>query len=399
MSSLIRYNYKKVSKNSISSIENLAVALGLSVEEIERAVNLPSESKYTKKFQPKLDGGERKAYNPHRYIRQVQRKVNERILSAPSIIEWPDFVFGSIPNTKKGEEEEVHKDYVSCAKRHCEAKCLMRVDVKDFFDNIHRDTVFDIFHNFLNYPENVSEILTDICTYQDFLPQGALTSGYLACLCLYDLEPSVVKRLERKGLVYTRYVDDIAVSSKVHDYDFSFAKKVIDKMLLSKDLPVNEDKTHVFRLSSEPLVLHGLRISFKEPRLPAKEVSNIRAAVQSAEKLARVPGYRTTRVYRKYFNQCMGRVNKLGRVGHNKHSSLVKRLKAIHPLANEDDVRRAKSMISKLEHDHPKKCHTYSYHKRFHRAHQRINIIRNNFPNAAIILRERLNAVPSSYRH
>lgn len=398
MSSLIRYNYKKISRNSISSLENLAKALDLRVEEIERAINLSPESKYTKRFQSKLDGGVRKAYNPHQFVRQVQRKINERILSSPSIIEWPDFVFGSIPNTNKGEDDEVHKDYVSCAKRHCQARSLMRVDVKDFFDNIHRDTVYDIFHKFLHYSEDVSETLTDICTYQDFLPQGALTSGYLACLCLYDLEPSVVKRLERKGLVYTRYVDDIAVSSKVHDYDFSFAKKVIDEMLLSKDLPVNEDKTHVFRLSSDPLLLHGLRISFKEPRLPAKEVSNIRAAVQSVEKLARVPGYRTTRVYRKLFNQCMGRVNKLGRVGHSKHSKLVKRLKTINPLAHEDDVERAKSMITKLEHDYASKNHMYSYHKRYHRAHQRINIIRCNFPNAAKMLRGRLNAIPSSYR-
>lgn len=399
MPSLNKYEYEKVSQNSIASVDNLAIALGLSRDQLNRAITLNEDIKYREVPVEKSDGGTRLALNPHKYIRQVQRKINSRILSNLDTIEWPDYIFGSIPNTNVGLDDEVRRDYISCAKVHCGSKSLLKVDIKDFYNNVHEDLVFNVFNNFLCYPEPVSKVLTDLCTYRGVLPQGALTSGYLACLCLYDTEPKLVRRLERKGLAYTRYIDDITVSSQNTNQDFEHALGIISSMLADKDLPLNNKKTEILRASSTPLTVHGLRVGFEQPRLPSKEVKNIRAAVQSIEKVAKVPGYRTTRVYRKSFSKCLGRVNKLKRVGHNKHSVLLKRLKAIRPLAHRDDVERVKSMIRRLEHDYELKRSTYYYHKRFFRAHQRLNIIKINFPTVAAQLRRQLQSLKSEYSH
>lgn len=399
MPSLFNYYYKKVAEQSISSVANLSNVLGISQEQLDRAIGLTVEARYKEVPVPKSGGGQRIALNPHKYLRLVQRRINTRILADQDTIEWPDYIFGSIPNTNVGLPDEVLRDYINCAKVHCEAKSLLKVDVKDFYDNVHSDVVYDIFNVFLKYPEPVAAVLTDLCTYNGSLPQGALTSGYLACLCLHDVEPFLVKRLERKGLVYTRYIDDITVSSKSLNFNYDFAKNIIDEMLVSKDLPLNDKKTTVARASSQPLTVHGLRISFNEPRLPSREVKNTRAAVHSIEKLAKIPGYRTTRVYRRAFARCLGRVNKLKRVGHNKHQHLVDRLRKIVPLAHEDDVERVKSMIVRLEHDFHLKRHTYDYHERFYRAQQRLNIIKRNFPTVAKLLRIKLASLRSEYKH
>ncbi|WP_447929046.1 reverse transcriptase family protein [Vreelandella sp. EE27] len=399
MPSLNKYNYEKVSQESIASVENLAIALGLSYDQLERAITLDEDVKYKKVPVDKSDGGIRLALNPHKYIRQVQRKINSRILSDLDTIEWPDYIFGSIPNTNVGLDDEVRRDYISCAKVHCGKKSLLKVDIKEFYDNVHEEVVYDVFNKFLCYPESVSNALTELCTFRGVLPQGALTSGYLACLCLYDLEPKLVRRLERKGLSYTRYIDDITVSSNRIDQNFEYSLSIISSMLADKDLPLNNKKTEILRASSTPLMVHGLRVGFEQPRLPSKEVRNIRAAVQSIEKVAKIPGYRTTRVYRRSFSKCLGRVNKLKRVGHNKHAVLLKRLKVVRPLAHEDDVERVKSMIRRLRHDYESKRATYLYHRRYHRAHQRLNIIKINFRNVATQLRTQLRSLKSEYTH
>lgn len=389
----------KVSTNSIASIASLALALNLSREQLNKALTLPVESRYVKGTAKKNDGTARVVYNPHPYIRLVQSRINRNILGNENIISWPDYIYGSIPNSYKGTDEEIHRDYIACASKHCLSKSLLKIDIKDFFDSVHSYHIYNIFREVLHYPEEISSILTDICTHEEHLPQGGLTSGYLACLVLSFSEYSVVQRLKRKNLTYTRYVDDITVSSKKSKYDFSYAKRIIYEMLDQKDLPTNEKKCSVTFDSSTPLVVHGLRVSFEQPRLPAKEVSRIRSAVRSVEKLASIPNYRTTHTYRKDFNRCMGRVNKLSRVGHNQHYKLVERLLAVRPLARRQDVRRVRSALRKLEHYHLTHKKTRWYYNKYNAVSNKIVIIKRNFPNIANILRSRLKAVKPEYHH
>lgn len=263
---LVLLNPVKVSVGSISSVENLCSALGISLDEIYGALSLPDEEKYSIKPIPKSDGGDRLVHNPHYLLRKIQRRINKRIFSRVSIIQWPDHLFGSVPNQPgQNNKEIINKDYVSCAAKHCGAKSILKVDVKDFFDNIHKSLVLDVFLNFMKYDREVSELLSEVCCFKSHVVQGALTSSYLAGLCLYDVEGAVVEKLMRKGLVYTRLVDDITVSSKVSNYDFTYALDVIKTMLTSKELPLNLAKTRSIYVSSEPLTVHGLRVAFPQP--------------------------------------------------------------------------------------------------------------------------------------
>ena len=374
-------NPKKVSVGSISSVENLCSALNVSLAEIYGALDLPPSLKYTVKSLAKSDGGQRIVHNPHYLLRKIQRRINKRIFSRVSVVQWPDHLFGSVPNQLDQQLQNViNKDYVSCAARHCGAKSLLKVDIKDFFDNIHQDLVLDVFMNFMKYDQEVSELLTAICCFESRVVQGALTSSYLASLCLHDVEGGVVERLSRKGLVYTRLVDDITVSSKISNYDFSYALDIIKSMLVGKDLPLNQAKTRAIYVSSEPLTVHGLRVSFSQPRLPSDEVARIRAAVKNIECLASESGYRTTHAYRHDFNRCMGRVNKLIRVGHNRHASLLDRLRKVFPLPSKKDIDRARSMLARLARDHGSKKDNYWYAKRYYILQERLVVLRRSFP-------------------
>lgn len=318
---MIVATFQKTAKHSISSKANLAKVLSIDVSEIDALLKFPSESRYARLEKPKPNGEIRVVYNPTKLTRKIQTRINSRIFK--KIIKWPYFVFGSIPN----ENINNPKDYISCANQHKNAGSILKIDIKNFFDNIHSELVEEIFTEFFKYPSSVARILTDICCRNGTLCQGAPTSSYLATLSLFSVEPALVKKIEKKGLVYTRYVDDITVSSRVRNFDFSYIETIIEDTLTEKELPINHKKTIIASSSSESLLVHGLRVNTSTARFPADEIRKIRAAVHNLEIVAKEPNYIRSHYYRREFYKCQGRVNKLARVGHIQHKKLIEKLK------------------------------------------------------------------------
>ena len=390
-----RLNPEKVSTGAIATISALCSALDITSSEIDQALSLSAEERYQKHIVPKINGSDRTVHNPHHLIRKIQRRINKRIFSNPDVILWPDHVFGSIPNDDLSISPAAEKDYVNCARQHCESKSILSVDIKDFFDNIHKSKVKEIFSEFLKFGSDVSDVLANICCREGHVVQGALTSSYLATLCLYSSEGLVVAKLRHKGLRYTRLVDDITISSHVAQYDFSFALRQVERMLDESGLPLNPSKTKIQNAGMKPLIVHGLRVDFSQPRLPPDEPRRIRASVKNLELLASTPGYRASRTYRRDFNRCLGRVNKLGRVGHAQHKALLERLRRVMPLPSHKDIERAERQVARLLKDSSKVGYqdTYWFHKRWHVASQRLGILKRSFPNKALELREKLRGL------
>ena len=140
-----------------------------------------------------------------------------------------------------------------------------------------------------------------------------------------------------------------------------------------------------------------MRVNFSEPRYPSDELRKLRASVHNLEKLASQTGYRTTFAYRKDFNRCLGRVNKLKRVKHDKHAVLLKKLKKILPLPSKTDLKRVGLSVNRLESDYSDKKETYWYKKRFYMAQDRLNILNRTFTKSAAQYRERLNKIKPLY--
>lgn len=397
-----QYNYGKRTKKSISDLDNLLKTLDITELQYQEAMAIPPSDRYLKSTIPKSNGSERVVYNPHKHIRRIQRRINKRIFNQRhnkgGLISWPSYLFGSIPNNPQKIHLE-RKDYVSCAAQHCECKSIMKMDIADFFDNIHEEHVYLIFRKLLRFPEEVSNILTDICCHEGSVIQGALTSSYIASAVLFELEPTVVKKLHDKGLTYTRLVDDITISSKKFGYEFSYAERIVIDMLYNKGLPTNNAKTEILNTSSSELLVHGLRVNFKEPRLPSKEVGKIRASVKHLEVFAQDSEFRTSRKYRTLYNKSLGRVNRLQRLGHNQHSTLLSRLLRIEPKPRKSDIGKTKGLVIKIENLHPKYGGGYRYRQLYFKAQSELNILQRTFDRAALTLRKRLRKVKPDYEN
>ncbi|MCL2920004.1 reverse transcriptase family protein [Shewanella litorisediminis] len=322
----------------IKSISRLVTALGITLSELEHVLHLSPNERYSDLKNPiyKKDGSVRVIKNPNRDIRKIQFRLNQRISKA--CVRWPDYLFGSIPKT----DQSGNRDYVACAQVHCGAKSILKLDVSSFFDSIHKDHVYSLFHGLFRYSEEVSLCLANICCYEDHLVQGALTSSYIATLILWDVEQELVRKLRRAGLKYTRLVDDITISSTCHGYDFSMAEKLVFDMLAAKSLSLNVKKSVVYRTGTESLKVHGLEVSFSKPNLPKSEVKKIRAAVHQISLLAKNKSVRRTYKYRANYHRTLGRVNKLARLENDKRDRFLKVLlsTSVRPLPSGRDTGR-----------------------------------------------------------
>ncbi|PSE45904.1 RNA-directed DNA polymerase [Acinetobacter nosocomialis] len=355
----------------IKDIDHLAEILDLDINDILFAAQLDDADRYTSRSIAKPDGRERIVYNPKPIFRKIQRRIKNRLFTQ---ISWPDFVFGSIPADEKSH------DFIECAQQHCLAQSVLKLDIEDFFDNITMRLVQDIFEDFFHYPEDVSEILAQLCCVDLKVPQGGITSSYLASIALFSLEEKLFLRLKSKKLTYTRYVDDITISSKNRDFNYESIINIVENLLNSINLPLNKKKIEVNRFSSTPLKVHNIRIDFKEPKYDKSEVKNIRAAIHRLSELAKKPNHRTHYFYRIDFNRCQGLVSKLRRVNHPSYLKLQNRLNKIAPIPNNADVKYIKDSIIELIKYFPQQKGegSYVYNKRFFKTQSRIGFLKSH---------------------
>lgn len=390
---------KKRTTRSIPSLTVLKKTLEITDIDIDKFKRL---IKYNEAYQEvkghyKSSGAERLVYDPHPLIRKIQKNINNRIFNPKrpkqGLVVWPSYLYGSIPNNfiqQEGQWVSQSRDYISCASNHCLSKSLLKVDISDFYENIHKADVISVFKDVLNYPSDVSEMLAEFCCFEDRIPQGALTSSFIASAVLHDVEPKLVQRLHKKKLIYTRLVDDITVSSKKKNADFGYAISIIKEMLLAKDLPINENKLSVSHHVTASTLVHGLRVNFKEPRLPEKEISKIRASVRNLEKLSQDAKYRVSRDYRTTYAQCLGRVNRMQRIGHNQAKPLLKRVQKIPPLPSHKDIVTARKLVYRLEKNYDAQKTSYVYKRIFNIAQNELNILQRTFKAQAKEFRQRL---------
>ncbi|MGG6419333.1 reverse transcriptase family protein [Vibrio cholerae] len=97
------------------------------------------------------------------------------------------------------------------AKPHEGKQYVLNLDLKDFFSSVSSKNVCTLFKS-LGYPPLLSYQMTNICTLNGCLPQGAPTSPALSNLVTIRMDYRIGKYCEKYALTYTRYADDMTIS-------------------------------------------------------------------------------------------------------------------------------------------------------------------------------------------
>lgn len=136
---------------------------------------------------------------PERTLKAVQK----RILSLLQYIERPSWLISG----EKG------KCYIDNGVAHLNANYMLAVDIKKFYDNCRRNSVYFFFANRMHTSPDVAEILTDIVTHNNGIPTGCPTSQIIAYYAYEDMFRLIGQCAESYGCKFTLYVDDMTFSS------------------------------------------------------------------------------------------------------------------------------------------------------------------------------------------
>jgi retron-type reverse transcriptase len=256
----LKYIEKLQSKNvpPIFELQHLSNLIG--VEESFLAAVIRDSKKLYREFSiPKRRGGIRKIAAPKPSLLYCQRWVNTEILQNLPV---HPCAFGFVAG----------RSAIENAKKHLGAPYLLSLDVKDFFPSIHQDEVMKLFLG-LGYSPSVSVLLTSLCCLEGRLPQGAATSPAISNYLCSNMDKELQNLADKKGLTYTRYADDIALSGE------SLGSDELEKAIFLIELfgfKINEGKSRIAGPGVKKIVT-GVSIGTGEAKLPRDAVRKIKA--------------------------------------------------------------------------------------------------------------------------
>jgi len=156
------------------------------------------------------------------------------------------------------------------AKAHMYNDVFIKLDIKDFFQNIDHKILLEILYFELNKSKSLSTIkyskkqllsLIELCSVSKRgLPLGLVTSPILANIYLKEFDNLLYGNLKKFGLnniIYTRYADDLTISFKK-----------------TSQINIVNEKKNIELLVSSLLKKNRLKLNFSKSKMIDFEISN-----------------------------------------------------------------------------------------------------------------------------
>jgi RNA-directed DNA polymerase len=265
------------------SVQDVAFALRLDPGKFFYVVQNADNGTYYRQFQiPKKKGGMRDIAKPVRGLALAQGRL-------AAILEQKYTAKQFVKGYVKGES------FLTNAQYHERQKWVLNIDIKDFFPSIGFARVRGLFmSSYFGFNERVATILARITTFKDGLPQGAKTSPIIANIVAHNLDKKLLAIAVKERLRYSRYADDITLSSSRKEFPSSVVRgwepmhgdRVVELGGAVRDafrtarFEINDEKTRVL-LASERQEVTGLIVN-RKANVWRKDISSLRMKLHSA---------------------------------------------------------------------------------------------------------------------
>ena len=214
----------------------------------------------------KKNGKYRTIYEPNSLLKHIQRQILVKILDNKAISKYAKAYHKGI-NLKDNAIPHLNKELI------------LKLDIKDFFENISFIDVYNSCFSIEYFPKSVGMILTYLCTYDDYLMQGAPTSAYISNLVMKEFDEVLGLWCEENNISYTRYSDDMTFSGEFNPREVIVK---VRKMLYKLGLELNNKKIHIIHKSSNQNVT-GIVVNEKV-QVSAKYRKEIRQEIYYCKK-------------------------------------------------------------------------------------------------------------------
>ena len=182
----------------------------------------------------KRNGKYRTIYEPNLILKQIQKQILNNILNNKSISKYAKAYHKGI-QLKDNAIPHINKEMI------------LKLDIKDFFENISFLDIYNSCFPIEYFPKSVGMILTYLCTYDNHLTQGSPTSAYISNLVMKEFDEELGNWCNLRNISYTRYSDDMTFSGAFNPSELITK---VRKMLYKLGLELNNDKIHIVYKSS-----------------------------------------------------------------------------------------------------------------------------------------------------
>lgn len=224
-----RSRLKNLGLPPITNISELSSQMRLSKGLLQK-LYYKSDEHYKVYLLDKKSGGKREIAQPSRAMKAVQSWILRKILNR-------------LTSSQNSKGFEIGESILSNASPHVGAHVLLNIDLEDFFHTIPASHVYSIFYS-IGYNKLISHMLTNLCTFNGRLPQGAPTSPKLSNLACQRLDSRIQGYAGVKGIIYTRYADDITLSA-LNESKIRKAKSMIEEIIINEGFIINNKKTKI----------------------------------------------------------------------------------------------------------------------------------------------------------
>ena len=189
---------------------------------------------------PKHSGGFREIDAPNDELKVIQKRIAKFITNKLKYLPSNN-AYGFTKNRNCKLAMEQHQKNGS--------KYFLKLDIHDFFNSTTKEIILREMNKhwcFAILPDNLKDFWLILCTKENVLPQGSPASPVLANIVLHEFDLWLDENLKKldKDMVYTRYADDLLISSKNKFHQN--IKEIVDNIsakLKDYNLTLSEHKT------------------------------------------------------------------------------------------------------------------------------------------------------------
>lgn len=287
------------------------------------AVSNHTEKHYNRLRIPKKGGGFRQIQAPDPLLKAIQRNILHHILEGLE-------VSACAAAYRRGASI---RENAAC---HTGQRVVLKLDIKDFFGSITFPMVQRSSFNNRYFPPSVGTLLTSLCCFHDYLPQGSPASAAISNLVMKPFDDYMEGWCRERGITYSRYCDDMTFSG---DFAAAEVTRKVRGFLNAMGFELNRSKTKVLTRHTRQTVT-GIVVNDKAS-VPASYRRKLRQEVYCCRKFG-VQEHLKSRGEKKYLE--------MGKAGEIKYlMSLLGKIGFVLSVTPEDAwFREAESTVKEL---------------------------------------------------
>ncbi|PMG46814.1 hypothetical protein BCU90_13875 [Vibrio lentus] len=237
----------------------------------------------------KRNGNTRRLVTVDKKLKSIQQNLLQYFEKKYEVSQYAYGFVGEVPRVQTNKQNVRTRGVVSNALAHANKKVVISLDLEDFFPSITFPRVIGLLKSQpYGFSNKQSVVLAScLCLPKSIdenrgLPQGSPTSPIISNLICKKLDYQVGRLAKKYDFVYTRYADDLTISTNnINKISAKEIISIIKSCIERNGFRLNKEKTKIMYRNQRQMVT-GIIVN-EGLNLPKKQVDALKATLHNLE--------------------------------------------------------------------------------------------------------------------